>query len=350
MKTMKTIKHLVFAGGGPIGIVEYGALKYLSQQKIIEYKNIESIYSVSVGCLIGLIYILNFEWSWMDDFIIKRPWNKLINLSYSSYINILYEKGIVNKTFLINVLEPLFLAKNISLKITLLEFYNLTKIELNIVSCRLIDLQQITFNHLSKPNMELIDAMYTSMTIPILFAPLYIDDSFYLDGGVIITCPINICISDKSCSLDEIFCFTNDKISPIDLSNNFYNIKPETHIASNTISNDANFFEYIFYIIKKMFSKISKFENDICINIKNTINTSLTYHTIDINYWYHVIASDSERSYLINLGVIQATKFIESLEQTNTYDISNQLIETKDTLDTDETLETKDTLETDETL
>ena len=345
MKMTKTIKHLVFSGGGPIGFVEYGALKYLAEQKFIEHKNIESIYSISIGCFIGLIYILNFEWLWMDDFLIKRPWNKLLNLSYSSYINILYEKGIVNKSWLISAVEPLFLARNISLKITLLEFYNLTKIEFNIVSCRLTDLELIKFNYLNKPNMELIDVIYISMALPIVCAPLYIDDSFYLDGGIILSCPINLCISDKCCSHDEIFCFNNDKLKPIDMSNNFYNTKPAIHIASTTISNDANFFEYVFYIIKKMFSKIAKFENDIIINIKNNINIALTCYTIDINYWYHVITSESERCYLINLGEIQATKFIESLEQANTYDICNQLIETLEPLDPLEPLEPLETLE-----
>ena len=64
---MTIVKHLVFSGGGPIGMVEYGALKYLTEKKFIEYKNIESIYSISVGGIIGLIYILNygfFRWSY----------------------------------------------------------------------------------------------------------------------------------------------------------------------------------------------------------------------------------------------------------------------------------------------
>ena len=40
---MTIVKHLVFSGGGPIGLVEYGALKYLTEKNFIDYKNIESI-------------------------------------------------------------------------------------------------------------------------------------------------------------------------------------------------------------------------------------------------------------------------------------------------------------------
>ena len=50
-----TIKHIVLCGGGPIGLVSYGAIKKLVEHKIIIYKNIKSIYSTSVGCFIALI-------------------------------------------------------------------------------------------------------------------------------------------------------------------------------------------------------------------------------------------------------------------------------------------------------
>jgi predicted acylesterase/phospholipase RssA len=310
---MTIIKHIVFTGGGPVGMVEYGALKYLTEKKFIAHENIESLYSISIGGIIGLIYILNYEWAWMDDFLIKRPWNKLVNISYSSYINILYEKGIINKSILVNVLEPLFLAKNIPLNITLLEFYNLTKIEFNIFACSLNDIKQTKFNHITNPNLELVDALYMSLSIPIIFVPLYIDNCFYLDGAIIVGCPINQCIAEKKCSHDEILCFMNDKMQPIDLSNNFYN-KYSDNKANNIITNDSNFFEYVFFLIKKLFLKISNFENEIIIYIKNSINTALTYNSIDSAYWYHVLSHETERAYLINLGALQAEKFLDKLD------------------------------------
>jgi len=312
---MTIVKHLVFSGGGPIGFVEYGALKYLTEKNFLDYKNIESIYSISVGGIIGLIYILNYDWTWMDDFLIKRPWNKLCNISYSSYINILYEKGIINKKVIISALEPLFLAKNIPLNITLLEFYNLTKIEFNIFACCLSNLKQTKFNYITTPNVELIDALYISLAVPIVFAPLYVNEDLYLDGGIIVGCPINLCIADKECNNDEIFCFMNDKMHPIDLSNSFYNKYSENTKANNVISKEANFFEYIFFLIKKLFVKISNVENDIVTYIKNHINTALSYNSIDISYWFQVMSCEKERCHLVNLGKIQATNFLNKLEE-----------------------------------
>ena len=344
---MTIIKHLVLSGGGPIGFVEYGALKYLTQKKFIEHKNIESIYAISIGGVIGLIYILNYDWEWMDDFLIKRPWNKLANFSYSSYINILYEKGLINKNVVISAFEPLFLAKNIPLNITLLEFYNLTKIEFNIFACCLDELNQKKFNYITTPNIELIDALYISLAIPIMFVPLYINNSFYLDGGILVGCPINQCIAEKQCEHDDIFCFMNNKSEPIDLSNSFYT----KYVDNKKISNDSNFFEYIFFLIKKFVAKVANVENDIVTYIKNNINTALSYNGLDKEYWIHVLNCQTEREHLINLGVLQGAKFLDKLEKLN----SNNELEDKsniihDALETNnsDTLETSnsDTLET----
>jgi len=307
---MKIIKHIVFSGGGPTGLVQYGALKYLTTNNIINNKNIESIYSTSIGSVVALIYILNFDWTWIDDFLIKRPWEKLVNFSYSSYFNIFNDKGIVNKKTIINALKPLFMAKEIPLTITLLEFYNLTAIEFNIYTCNLTSFKKEKLNYNNTPNLELIDAIYMSSTVPLMFAPLYINNCYYLDGGIFINCPINECLFDKKCCHDEILCFTNDKRGPIDLSNNFYKENNYNYDSANyQLTEEANFFEYLIYIIKTLFNKLSIIENENTIAIKNSINTSLTEQIVDIKYWTYVFKTETERDYLVKLGELQGEKF-----------------------------------------
>jgi predicted acylesterase/phospholipase RssA len=179
----------------------------------------------------------------------------------------------------------------------------------------LSNLKQTKFNYITTPNVELIDALYISLAVPIVFAPLYVNEDLYLDGGIIVGCPINLCIADKECNNDEIFCFMNDKMHPIDLSNSFYNKYSENTKANNVISKEANFFEYIFFLIKKLFVKISNVENDIVTYIKNHINTALSYNSIDISYWFQVMSCEKERCHLVNLGKIQATNFLNKLEE-----------------------------------
>ena len=322
---MKIIKHLVLCGGGPIGLLEYGALKYLTNNNIINHSTIESIYATSVGSIIAFIYILNFDWAWIDDFFIKRPWEKLITISYSAYLNIFYDKGIVNKKIIINALKPLFLAKEIKLTITLLEFYNLTNIEFNIYTCNLTSFKKERLNHINTPNLELLDALYMSSSVPVMFVPLYITNCYYLDGAIFVNCPINECIFDKKCCHDEILCFTNDKRDPLDLANEFYK---ENNYDTNIyqLDQDANFFEYMLYIIKTLFNKISIIETENLIVIKNTINVCLTEHLVDLKYWTYVFKTASEREYLIKLGELQGEKFINMLNSSH-IDISSTIIQ-----------------------
>ena len=324
---MKIIKHLVLCGGGPIGLVEYGALKYLTNNNIINHSTIESIYATSIGSIIAFIYILNFDWAWIDDFFIKRPWEKLVNISYSAYLNIFYDKGIVNKKIIINALKPLFLAKEIKLTITLLEFYNLTNIEFNIYTCNLTSFKKEKLNHINTPNLELLDALYMSSSVPVMFAPLYITNCYYLDGGIFVNCPINECIFDKKCSTDEILCFTNDKRESVDLSNNFYKENNYNNDTDNyQLSKDANFFEYMLYIIKTLFNKLSIIENENLIVIKNSINTCLSEYIVDLKYWIYVFKTSSERDYLIKLGELQGEKFINMLKSSH-IDICSTIVQ-----------------------
>ena len=123
----------------------------------------------------------------------------------------------------------------------------------------------------------------------------------------------------------------------IDLSNNFSDNK-------SNISNDSNFFEYIFFIIKKLFTKISNVENEIIIRIKNYVNTALSHNTIDLTYWNHVLSNESERCRLINLGTIEAKNFIDNLEKNNLKEARENL-ETAKTVEI-ETTTTKTTTET----
>ena len=85
-----TIKHLVLAGGGSGGFTVYGALKYLNQKEFFLLNNITSIHSSSAGSIIAGLIILANDWNLLDDYILKRPWDKLININPTALLNLLH--------------------------------------------------------------------------------------------------------------------------------------------------------------------------------------------------------------------------------------------------------------------
>ena len=78
-------------------------------------------------------------------------------------------------------------------------------------------------------------------------------------------------------------------------------------------------------LIKILFNKIHYIENEKIISIDNIIYIGLQPSSIDIQYWNYVLKNQSERSYLINLGIKQANDF--NNKKFYYIDISNSVID-----------------------
>jgi predicted acylesterase/phospholipase RssA len=156
-----TIKHIILTGGGPaLGLLEYGILKQLSIKNILKYENIKSLYCTSIGSIIGLIYILNYDWEWIDDFLIKRPWEKLINFDTNEYLNIFNNKGLLDEQFILKCFKPLLLGKDLSINITLKELYDYSKINFYLYTTDLINFDKVELSHKTYPDLSVKSNLY----------------------------------------------------------------------------------------------------------------------------------------------------------------------------------------------
>ena len=317
-----TIKHIVLCGGGPVGLVSYGAIKELINNKIIKYNNIKSIYSTSIGSFVALIILFNLDYDWIDDFLIKRPWENLVNFSSTDYFSLFFTKGLCDENFFSNCLKPLFLTADIPIDITLKQFYQINKIDWHIFTSNLNTFSKVDLNHKTHPNLTIIEAITMSSSIPLLIKPPFYNDEYYLDGGMFGNCSSLECLTNENCNEYEMLSFINDKCNPIDLSNNYLNNIND--ISNNKLDANVDIISFIIYIIKIVFKKVIMFEPKKSLNNKNSINVCLTPYFLDINYWFYVFSNKEERSRLIKLGKSQATNFI------NNYDSSYNTINNND--------------------
>jgi NTE family protein len=189
------IKHIVLSGGGTIGFGQYGALRESNKRGLWSIENIESIYGISVGCIFGLVISLNFDWEVIDDYLIKRPWQNVINFTMNSLIQSFDSRGILDNKVVIEILHPLFRAKNIDINCTMKELYEITNIDLHVFVTELNSYQLIDICHTDFPEWKLVDAVYASCCLPLIFKPLIMDSCCYVDGGFIQNYPIHECIS-----------------------------------------------------------------------------------------------------------------------------------------------------------
>lgn len=235
------IKHIVLSGGSYKGLYTLGALYQLFQKQFYKMENIESIFATSVGTVIGTILQLNLDWDDVLDYIIKRPWHKTFKLPLDILFEIMGKKGVLNIDIFISILEKLFLFKELQWKtITLKEFYEFSKVEFHIFTLTLNTFTVDSFSYLTHPNLRLIDAIYMSCSVPLVFQPLFFDGSYRIDGGILCNFPLQYCL-DKYPNKEEIL-----------------GIHIKSDKSRRVLTEDANLLVYSYYLFDSLIMHSNK--------------------------------------------------------------------------------------------
>lgn len=187
------IKHLVISGGGPLLIQSIGIVQQLEENGIFKRSNIESIYGTSAGAIIGLFICLGYDWDVINNFMIERPWHNLYYFNTEILFNAFKNCGVYGFDTFKKSYESLFNGKDISIDITLKEFYEMNKIELHIFTFEFNSFKIEDISYLSCPDLKLLDALYMSCALPFLFSPYFKDDKCYIDGALSMNYPLLYC-------------------------------------------------------------------------------------------------------------------------------------------------------------
>lgn len=288
-----TIKHLVLSGGGAAGFTVYGALKYLNKEKYFDLNNINSIHASSAGSIIATLILLTENWDTLDDYILKRPWDKLININPTDLLNLWQKKGIFDENMIKEILKPFLQAKDFNQNITLKEFYDKNKVEFFTYTTNVNsnELESISLSYKTHPDLELYKAISMSAAFPLMFMPIYDSSNCYIDGGFLNNFPINDCINLNE-NVDEILGIkiTSDKNS-IDYINN------ETLLPI-----------YLYNIIIKMWKLMNK--NITYIDFNNIVNCHIENNSI--TRWGDAVIDMSIRKEYIDIGEECAKCFLNN--------------------------------------
>lgn len=296
------IKHLVISGGGQTGFIFYGILRESNKYGLWNINDIQSIYSTSIGSFISVLLCLKYDWDTLDNYFIKRPWDKVFKFDLYSIINAFEKKGIFDIKLFEEMFSPLFLGMDIPLSITMKEFYDLCGIDLHIYTTELNNFELIDISHTTHSDWRVIDAVYASSTLPIVFSPLINEQYCYIDGGILLDYPIQKCLKSGA------------------VPNEIFGIFKENPVDNSTIVNEkSNFFDYLIIIFKNIMTKILNLYNNIAyenndIKIKHEITVLDSF--ISLDQMLNAASSSEERQRLIQFGVEIFTKHIDSINPT----------------------------------
>lgn len=275
------IKHLVISGGGIVGFSFYGLLRETHKDGIWNIDNIQTIYGTSVGSILGVVIALKYDWETIDDYLIKRPWQNVYKFSMDSILLAFHSKGILDKKIIDDTFSPLFKGKDISINVTLKEFFEITNIELHIFSIDINTFNLIDFSYKTHPDWLVTDAVYCSCSLPILFQPLIKDNICYCDGGFIANYPVKQCV-DNGANPDEIFGMCRSSIFS----------------ESTNINENSSLIDYILNLLYKTIDKVLNIKQDF--NIKKEV--FIKCPPLSIYDIYETASSMEKRLELISMG------------------------------------------------
>lgn len=276
------IKYLVISGGDLTFLSMMGLVKEMQYSDELKM-DVKELYTVSAGSWIGLLLSLKINFDEVIDYFLERPWNKLVNITSNSILNLYTELGLLDVNILYEMFKPFLKSCNLSEECTFKQLYEYSEIKLNIYATNANTLNLDCFNYINTPDVKVIDAIYMSSSIPILFKPMKYKEDHYIDGCYSCNYPMDLCLKEHE-NMKEI------------LGIEATNFNDPTVIGEN--ENILSFYGKIFYklVLNKRteFNKQANCEHNKIIIVSN-------YFTFDT--FLKIVNEKETRLEWINLGV-----------------------------------------------
>lgn len=180
------MEHIVISSAGPNGFIQLGMLAALMEANYFSLDTIQSIQGSSAGSMLAVLLCLKVPIQDAVDYFIKRPLHKWFKVDVGQFMQ---TNGIATCT-LAELLTPLFHSQDIPLTITMKELYERSGIHLHIYSTQITKVECVDIDHISFPDLPVIQAIAMSCAIPLLFPPVEYNGEYYIDGGLFMHCPV----------------------------------------------------------------------------------------------------------------------------------------------------------------
>jgi predicted acylesterase/phospholipase RssA len=276
------------AGGGTAGLVAFGALQTTEKAGHWSRDDLCSIDATSAGTLLAVLIALRFDWTDAEVYLVKRPWHQVLKSDLYSLLGAFDQRGIWTIDVMEQVLAPLLLAKNLDKTVTLLEFFQHTQLDVHYYAvgmkrqCELVDI-----SHTTHPTWTVVEAVYASASVPILFAPLFKDGVGYVDGGMLLNYPLRMCLQRPDVDPEAVF----------GVKRSFEWVDP--------VQPTSNLFKYVLYLINQLIF-LSR-EKAVCAAAAELVITSETVMSMDL---LQLCSSELLRRTLVDEGIEHATRWL----------------------------------------
>jgi len=231
------MKNIVFSGAGLRIYTFLGFIKALNEHDLL--KNINSIIGTSSGSLIAVLCILDFSYNEIEEIILKINTTNLKNINSDNIINFFKDYGVDDCKNFERIINIILNIKVKNENITFKELYELTNKKLIITATCVNSMDIEYFDYEKTPDIPIKKVLLMSISIPLIFKPVKLDNKFYVDGGLISHYPIDYFKNNKEETLGILVTSSLNKFIEINnIKDYIYNIMSCSFI--NLIKNCYN--------------------------------------------------------------------------------------------------------------
>jgi len=231
------IKNIVFSGAGLRIYTFLGFIKALNEHDLL--KNINSIIGTSSGSLIAVLCILDFSYNEIEEIILKINTTNLKNINSDNIINFFKDYGVDDCKNFERIINIILNIKVKNENITFKELYDLTQKKLIITATCVNSMDIEYFDYETTPDIPIKKVLLMSISIPLIFKPVKLDNKYYVDGGLISHYPIDYFKENKDETLGILVTSSLNKCMEINnIKDYIYNIMSCSFI--NLIKNCYN--------------------------------------------------------------------------------------------------------------
>jgi len=296
MEEKPAIKHLVISGGQAWGFYAIGAIRKAISERFIDMSHIESIYCTSIGSIIATIISIHIDMDVIIKYLVERPWMDFFLQRSHSFVDTIDYNGLYSKNILVDFFLPLFGSKDISIDITMEEFYQLTGKDIHIFTTEFNEFVSVDISHKTHGDWKLVDAVYCSICVPFLISPIIISENgahkCYVDGGLTNNYPIGPCIKDHpDIDTDTIFGIL---------------LGVEKNGGCGRVIPDMNFLDFTSTVVAKLVKRM------ICIDMSIKIKHELVFYEPENpgESAMNIIKHTSKRKEIIDEGAEKMTLYL----------------------------------------
>jgi predicted acylesterase/phospholipase RssA len=238
----KHFTSLVIAGGATKVLAAIGIYKFLEEHKMMD--QIKNFVGTSAGAVLSTFICLGYTHQEIVDFFDANLCNdQCVNsMNFDDMFNILNTYGLSSGDNMIVFFKRMIANKlgEDNVDISFIEFAKHTGKNLVICVANLTEEKREFWSVDTQPNMSIVTALRASCAIPLMFTPVVINDTYYLDGGLYDNFPIDY--------------FQGNKLRDI----------LGVNIKATGYQKTGNMLEYIKFILLSVMDKLSSQMLDDC--------------------------------------------------------------------------------------